>query len=445
MSPPPARTTRRTELTVTALCFAVIVFDGYDLIIYGATLPGLLEYRDWGLTKTEAGAIGSYALIGMLVGALVAGTVTDLIGRRKVMMIGVAWFSLAMIGCALAPSPTWFGLFRMIAGLGLGGVMPTAVALTAEHSRADRRSLNNAIMFSGYSVGGVLAAVLTMNLMPEYGFRVMYWTAAAPLLLVPVLWRLLPESESFLAARGRHEKPKRADLGWGDDPPHPPEELAGSEGPAVPPRRLGVTALFERRHLMPTLLFALTSFLGLLLVYGLNTWLPQIMKSAGFPLSSSLLFLVVMNAGAVVGTVLVAPLGDRLGMKPVTASAFLTAAVSITLLSFATAEPLMYVLVAVAGFGTVGTQIMINAYVAMHFPAEIRATALGWTLGIGRLGAILGPTFGGYLLAADIDVSWNFYAFAIPATLGVALVLFLPAKEKAAGAVPSRAGARQPA
>ncbi|WP_433475750.1 MFS transporter [Spirillospora sp. CA-142024] len=431
MSPPPARTTRRTELTVTALCFAVIVFDGYDLIIYGATLPGLLEYRDWGLTKTEAGAIGSYALIGMLVGALVAGTVTDLIGRRKVMMIGVAWFSLAMIGCALAPSPTWFGLFRMIAGLGLGGVMPTAVALTAEHSRADRRSLNNAIMFSGYSVGGVLAAVLTMNLMPEYGFRVMYWTAAAPLLLVPVLWRLLPESESFLAARGRHEKPKR---------PGSP-----SHGAAVPSRRLGVTALFERRHLMPTLLFALTSFLGLLLVYGLNTWLPQIMKSAGFPLSSSLLFLVVMNGGAVVGTVLVAPLGDRLGMKPVTASAFLTAAVSITLLSFATAEPLMYVLVAVAGFGTVGTQIMVNAYVAMHFPAEIRATALGWTLGIGRLGAILGPTFGGYLLAADVDVSWNFYAFAIPATLGVALVLFLPAKEKAAGTVPSRAGARQPA
>jgi AAHS family benzoate transporter-like MFS transporter len=412
-----------------ALCFAVIVFDGYDLIVYGATLPGLLEYRDWGLTKTEAGAIGSYALIGMLVGALVAGTVTDLIGRRKVLMIGVAWFSLAMIGCALAPSLTWFGLFRLLAGLGLGGVMPTAVALTAEYSRTDRRSLNNAIMFSGYSVGGVLAAVMTMNLMPDHGFRIMYWTGALPLLLVPVLWRLLPESTSFLAVRGSHARKSRTAV--------PPA------GAAAGPPRQGLATLFERVHLLPALLFALTSFLGLLLVYGLNTWLPQIMKSAGYPLSSSLLFLVVMNAGAVFGTVLVAPLGDRLGMRPVTACAFLTAAVSITLLSFATAAPLMYALVAVAGFGTVGTQIMVNAYVAMHFPAGIRATALGWTLGVGRLGAILGPTFGGYLLAADIDASWNFYAFAIPAAAGVALVLFLPAKDKAA--VPSRTAVELPA
>ncbi|MEO3824712.1 aromatic acid/H+ symport family MFS transporter [Actinomadura sp. B10D3] len=428
MSPPPARIARRTELTVMSLCFAVIVFDGYDLIVYGATLPGLLEYQDWGLTKTEAGAIGSYALIGMLAGALVAGAVTDLIGRRRVLMIGVGWFSVAMIGCALAPGPGWFGLCRLLAGLGLGGVMPTAVALTAEYSRADRRSLNNAIMFSGYSVGGVLAAVLTMKLMPEHGFRVMYWTGAAPLLLVPVLWRLLPESASFLAARGRHATGARA---------------GARPGTAAGTSRRHLAELFERRHLTPALLFALTSFLGLLLVYGLNTWLPQIMKSAGYPLSGSLLFLVVMNAGAVFGTILVAPLGDRLGMKPVTASAFLTAAVSITLLSQTTAKPVMYALVAVAGFGTVGTQIMVNAYVAMHFPAQVRATALGWTLGIGRLGAILGPTFGGYLLAADVDVSWNFYAFAIPAAAGAALVLFLPAREKAA--VPAETGVKMPA
>ena len=421
MSPPPAHTARRTELTVVALCFAVIVFDGYDLIVYGATLPGLLEYRDWGLTKTEAGAIGSYALIGMLAGALVAGAATDLIGRRRVLMIGVGWFSIAMIGCALAPGPGWFGVCRLLAGLGLGGVMPTAVALTAEYSRADRRSLNNAIMFSGYSVGGVLAAVLTMRLMPEYGFRAMYWTGAAPVLLVPVLWRLLPESTSFLAARGRHASGAA--------------HASGAPGAARPAESRAslrhLAELFRRRHLVPALLFALISFLGLLLVYGLNTWLPQIMKSAGYPLSSSLLFLVVMNAGAVFGTILVAPLGDRFGMKPVTTFAFLTAAVSITLLSLATAEPLMYALVAVAGFGTVGTQILVNAYVAMSFPPQVRATALGWTLGVGRLGAILGPTFGGYLLAAEIDVAWNFYAFAIPAAVGAALVLTLPAKERA--------------
>ncbi|MGH3519791.1 MAG: MFS transporter [Haloechinothrix sp.] len=190
--------------------------------------------------------------------------------------------------------------------------------------------------------------------------------------------------------------------------------------------------MLNKRYLVPATLFAITSFFGLLLVYGLNTWLPQIMNSAGYPLTSSLLFLVMMNAGAALGSVLVAPIGDRFGMKPVTMLAFASAAVSIFLLSSSTVAPVMYALVAIAGFGTIGTQIMVNAHVAMHFPAEVRATALGWTLGIGRLGAIVGPTFGGILLASGLGTEWNFYAFAIPAAIGVALVALLPGRARAA-------------
>ncbi|KUL20694.1 MFS transporter [Streptomyces regalis] len=396
------------------LCFAVILFDGYDLIVYGAVVPALLQYQPWGLTPTEAGMIGSYALIGMLVGALVAGAVTDLVGRRKVMLICVSWFSLAMVGCAVAPSAELFGFFRLLGGLGLGGVMPTAIALTAEYSAAHRRSLNNALMFSGYPVGGILSAVLALALLPEFGFRIMFWIGALPLVtVVPLLWRFLPESTSYLAAKGT---------------------------PAGPGVKRGVAAMFTRRHLVPALLFAVTSFFGLLLVYGLNTWLPQIMKAAGYPLSSSLLFLVMMNVGAAVGSVLVAPIGDRLGMKPVTAVTFVAAAVSIYLLSSPMAAWVMYALVAVAGFGTIGTQIMVNAYVAMHFPPEVRATALGWTLGIGRLGAVVGPTFGGFLLASDLDMEWNFYAFAIPAAVGALMVLLLPKGARAASPSPATDG-----
>ncbi|MFJ8537171.1 MFS transporter [Streptomyces sp. NPDC093591] len=403
----------RSELTVLGLCFAVILFDGYDLIVYGAVVPALLQYQPWGLTPTEAGMIGSYALIGMLVGALVAGAVTDLVGRRKVLLICVSWFSLAMAACALAPSAELFGLFRLLGGLGLGGVMPTAIALTAEYSAAHRRSLNNALMFSGYPVGGILSAVLALALMPEFGFRIMFWIGALPLVtVVPLLWRYLPESTSYLAAKAT---------------------------PAGPGAKRGVAALFTRRHLGPAALFAVTSFFGLLLVYGLNTWLPQIMKAAGYPLSSSLLFLVMMNVGAAAGSVLVAPIGDRMGMRPVTAVTFTAAALSIYLLSSPTAAWVMYVLVAVAGFGTIGTQIMVNAYVAMHFPPEVRATALGWTLGIGRLGAVVGPTFGGFLLASDLATEWNFYAFAIPAAVGALMVFLLPKGARAASPAPDAA------
>jgi AAHS family benzoate transporter-like MFS transporter len=393
----------RDERLVIGLCFVVIVFDGYDLIVYGATVPALLAYAPWGLTPTAVGAIGSYALVGMLVGALLAGVLTDIVGRRRVMIAGVAWFSVAMAGCAMARNPEAFGVFRLLGGIGLGGVMPTAIALTAEYSRPHRRSLNTALMFSGYAVGGILAALLALALMPANGFRSLYWMGVLPLVtVVPLLVRHLPESMTFLAMKGR---------------------LRGTE-----PRRAGLSVLFTRRHLVPATLFAVTSFFGLLLVYGLNTWLPQIMRTAGYPLTSSLLFLVVMNVGAVVGSLLVAPVGDRIGMRPVTVAAFLAAAVSIYLLHTPMAAPLMYALVAVAGFGTIGCQILVNAYVAMHFPDEVRATALGWTLGIGRLGAIVGPTFGGLLLAADLEVAWNFYAFALPAAFGALVVFLLPGR-----------------
>jgi AAHS family benzoate transporter-like MFS transporter len=392
MTPP------RAERLVIGLCFAVIVFDGYDLIVYGATVPALLAYEPWGLTPTAAGAIGSYALVGMLIGALLAGALTDVVGRRKVLVAGVTWFSVAMAGCALAPNPEVFGLFRLLGGLGLGGVMPTAIALTAENSRPHRRSLNNAIMFSGYAVGGILAALLGLAVLPSLGFRAMYWIGVLPLVtVVPLVLLLLPESTTFLAVREKR-------------------------------RRTGLAVLFTRQHAGPAVLFAITSFFGLLLVYGLNTWLPQIMKTAGYPLSSSLLFLVMMNVGAVAGSLVAAPIGDRIGMRPVTLTAFVAAAVSIYLLHTPMAAPLMYLLVAVAGFGTIGCQILVNAYVAMHFPDEVRATALGWTLGIGRLGAIVGPTFGGILLSSELDVAWNFYAFAIPAAIGALVVLLLPAR-----------------
>ena len=126
------RRVSRTTMRVIAICWVTIIFDGYDLIVYGAVVPDLLEYQQWSLSPEEAGTIGSYALFGMLVGALIAGTITDLVGRRRIILFCIAWFSLAMGLCAIAPSPELFGFFRFLAGLGLGGVVPTASAITIE-------------------------------------------------------------------------------------------------------------------------------------------------------------------------------------------------------------------------------------------------------------------------------------------------------------------------
>lgn len=338
-------------------------------------------------------------------------------------MLGcIAWFSVAMALAAAAPTVELFAAARFVAGLGLGGVVPTAIALTIEYAHPRHRSTTNAVMFSGYSVGGIAASLVAIMVIPSLGWRTMFWIGAVlGALLLPVAWRLLPESANYLLARGRHAEAR---------------ELADRFGlvleePAAPAGRGGgaarVTRLFAPSLVLGTVLFWLGTGVGLLLVYGLNTWLAQIMREAGYPLGSALAFLLVLNLGAIVGTPLLGALADRIGSKPVTVTMFLVAALCIYLLSIPLPAPLLFVLVGVAGACTIGTTILVNAYTAGFYPADMRATGLGWALGVGRLGAILGPLYGGFVLASGWGVAANFYAFAVPALLGAVAMLFVPA------------------
>ena len=434
MSDPTGSVRRRSPLLVVALCFLTIVFDGYDLIVYGSIVPSLID--EWGLTPAQAGAIGSYALVGMLIGALGAGVLTDALGRRRILLVGITWFSLAMVACAVAPNPEILGLLRFVAGLGLGGVIPSAIALTVEYAPRGRRQFYNAAMFAGYSVGGVLAAVLALNLLADHGWRLLLGLGAAPLLLVlPLAWWFLPESVGYLVARGREREAAATAATYGLDLDVVRADSAGSAENGAS----GVRSLFGPSLVRATLLFGAASFCGLLLVYGLNTWLPQIMRQAGYPLGSALTFLLVLNLGAIVGALAASKLADRFGPKPVTVAAFVLATVCLLVLSQRVGTGLLFVAVAVAGLGSVGTQILVNGYVAVHYPAAVRATGLGWALGVGRAGAVVGPLFGGWVLTSGIGFEFNFYGFAVPALAGALLIAMVPrVRADAKAQVPAR-------
>jgi AAHS family benzoate transporter-like MFS transporter len=194
----------RFHWIVMALCALLLIFDGYDLFIYGVVLPSIMQ--EWGLTPLQAGALGSYALFGMMFGALAFGTLADRIGRKKGIAICFALFSSATIINGFASNPTEFGICRFLAGLGCGGLMPNAVALMNEYAPKRLRSTLVAIMFSGYSVGGMLAAGVGIYMLPRFGWEAMFFAAAVPLLLLPlILWKL-PESVGFLLRQGRHEQ-----------------------------------------------------------------------------------------------------------------------------------------------------------------------------------------------------------------------------------------------
>jgi MFS transporter, AAHS family, benzoate transport protein len=411
----------RFHWMVMALCALLLIFDGYDLFIYGVVLPSIMQ--EWGLTPLQAGALGSYALFGMMFGALAFGTLADRIGRKKGIAICFALFSCATIVNGFASNPTEFGICRFIAGLGCGGLMPNAVALMNEYAPKRLRSTLVAIMFSGYSVGGMLAAGVGIYMLPRFGWESMFFAAAIPLLLLPlILWKL-PESVGFLLRQGRHEQARemlqKIQPGLHIDAADQ-LHMSDTKGKGV-----AVFELFRDGRALRTLCLWLAFFCCLLMVYALSSWLPKLMANAGYSLGSSLSFLLALNFGGMAGAILGGWLGDRFNLSKVMVAFFVAAAVSISLLGFKSPTPLLYLLIFVAGATTIGTQILLYAGAAQFYGLSIRSTGLGWASGIGRNGAIVGPLLGGALMGINLPLQLNFLAFAVPGAIAaIAMTVF---------------------
>jgi AAHS family benzoate transporter-like MFS transporter len=412
-------------------CAVLIIFDGYDLVIYGSVRSSLTT--EWGLTPLQAGGLASYALMGMMFGALVFGTVSNIIGYKKVIAICVVLFSSFTFLCGFADSPQTFSLFRFFAGLGIGGLMPTVVALTTEYSPKKMKTVLTTIMFSGYAVGGMLSALMGINLIPAFGWQSVFYVGIIPLLLLPVAYIKLPESMAFLIKKGRNEEAKTI----AQKIKQTNAENIDFTIQTTKTNSVGFTELFKKGMAWNTLMFWIIFFMNLLANYGLNTWLPELMKKAGYGLGSNLTFLFVLNFGAIFGAIGGGLLGDKFDLKKVIAIFFTIAALSLALLSIKFDTVVLYLIIGITGATIVGTQILAYSYVAQRYPATYRSTGIGWASGIGRLGAIIGPILGGMLLKLELPFHQNFYICAIPATIA-AIATFLVKndrlKEKIVGA-----------
>ena len=413
---------------VPALCGFAVGFDGYDLIVYGTVVPALLEYQAWGLTPERVGVIGSYAIIGMLVGALLAGTVTDVIGRRKALLICVTWFSIFTAACGVAPSPEIFGLFRFLAGIGLGGLIPVATALTLEYAPGHRRNLIYTAMMATYNVGGILAAGLAILLIPRFGWQIMFLIAIVPLLIVvPLGLKYLPESISFLVAQGRRDEAESLSRRFGVPMQEVAKTVEQEEATASHEGKLnGLKTILSRLYFLRSVAFWAASFCGLMLIYGFSTWLPDTMTRAGYSVGSALSFLLLFQGGAVIGNLVAGGLADRFGTKIICGLFFAIAAIGISMLSIKMPLVLTYLFAGVAGAGVFAAMVLVYSYIGQYYPASSRATALGWAAGIGRTGAIVGPILGGFLAGAGLAVPWGFYSFAIAGVIAALIIFLLP-------------------
>ncbi|OOR91900.1 MFS transporter [Moraxella caviae] len=403
-------------------CLLIIIFDGYDLVIYGVALPLLME--QWSLTAVEAGMLASSALAGMMFGAMIFGALADRIGRKKAIMLCTAFFSGFTFLGAFAPSPTEFAVLRFLAGLGIGGVMPNLVALTSEYAPKKLRATMVSIMFSGYAVGGIISALLGSFLVKDYGWEIMFYLAGIPLLGFPLIWKFLPESVTFLVKDNQQDKarhiigkllpsanlPANATLVLNEIP----AQAASAQSDK---KQSAFVQLFTEGRAFGTLMFWVAFFMCLLMTYTLSSWLPKLMLSAGYSLGASILFLFALNIGAMIGAIAGGFLADKFHLKPVIVTMCALAAVSISALAINSPPVILYTLVAVAGATTIGTSILLYSYLAQFYPLHIRTTGIGCASAVSRVGAIVGPVMTGAILAMNLPHAYNFLAIGIPALL----------------------------
>jgi AAHS family benzoate transporter-like MFS transporter len=384
-----------------------VVFDGYDLIVYGTVQSSLISETGWGLSKATAGTIGSMAFLGMMIGAIFAGRMADSWGRRRTILGCAVIFSIFTILCAFAPNAAIFGVLRLLAGMGLGGLVPSANALVAELVPTKWRSIIATLMMSGVPIGGSIAALVGIQLIPAFGWESMFLVAVLALLIVvPLGLKYLPETLA----------PDRA--------------VRKAAGGSTIKEPSGFSSLLRTPYLGVSVLFAVATIATLFAWYGLGTWLPNLMQLAGYNLGSALTFALALNLGAGAGSDITAWAGTRFGPIPTAIAAAAVAAGALVVLVAGPPVGVVYFMLVLAGVGTHGTQCLIIAAVASHYPGHLRGTALGWALGTGRIGAVAAPQVGGLLLTAGLGVSSNFLAFAGAAAIAAVLLAAVGLKLK---------------
>lgn len=412
-------------------CLFVIFFDGYDLVIFSIALPLLL--KEWDMTLFNGGILASAALAGMMVGAMIFGSLADKFGRKNIIMVCVLCFSTFTFICAFSKTPEQFALLRFLSGLGIGGVMPNLVALTSEYAPKKSRATMVSVMFSGVSVGGMGASLFGTLFVQKYGWEVLFYFAVVPLFLFPLLWKFLPPSISYLVKENKQEQAKK--YLQKVDPTltlAPNETLAIAANPhaaaGAPTSRAQGSAfsqLFTEGRAFSTLMFWVAFFMCLLVTYTLGSWLPKLMIAAGYSLGASIWFMFALNFGATFGSIIGGYLADRFHLKPVLVAMCTIAAASISGLAFNSPPAVLYTLVAIAGATTIGASILLYSYLAQFYPLHIRTTGIGCASAVGRIGSIVGPIFTGYLLTINLSHTWNFLAIGVAAIITALAMLVL--------------------
>ena len=409
------------QLKLLATCAAVLFLDGFDTQAIGYVAPVLA--KEWGMTKGALGPVFSAGLFGLMIGALLFGPLADRIGRKKIIVLSTLAFGIGALVTALVQDVNALLAIRFLTGLGLGGAMPNAIATTSEFNPRRRRATMVMIMFCGFSVGAALGGLLAAVLIPHFGWRSVFVVGGlAPLLLVPILALRLPELVRFLALTGRANA-RVAGLLSAINPKAafaPATQFVVRE-----PHLAGIPVLhlFREGRTLVTLLLWVVFFMSLLDIYFLANWLPTVLNDLGASVSEAAAIGSMLQVGGVVGTFALGSIIDRFSFRALALVYFIAVFAVGAIGQLGHSTVLVTMAIFASGFCVVGGQIAANALAAAFYPTSVRSSGVGWALGIGRVGSIVGPLVGGALMTMKWSTADVFMA-AAGAALCAALATF---------------------
>ena len=419
------------QIRVLILCALAVMLDGFDTQAIGYVAPAVA--RDLHLGPVALSHVFASGLIGLMIGALTLGPVADRFGRRRIIILCTAWFGVLALATATADSFTSLTALRFLTGLGLGGVMPNTIALTAEFCPRRSRGTMVMVMFCGFPLGATLGGFAAAPIIPAYGWQYVFVLGGIlPFFLVPVLFFRLPESIRYLVLQGdasEHVAKLLAHI-------NPSLVFGGETNFVVREERapgIAVGHLFRQRRALATLLLWVIFFASLLDLFLLSNWLPTVFHNAGISLSLAVIATALFQGGGVAGTLALGRFVDRFGAYRVLSLTYLLGAVFIALLGLSHSIFAIMGCTFCAGIGIIGGQTGANVLAASIYPTFIRSTGVGWALGIGRIGSIIGPIVGGIMLSLHWPLTTIFLAAAVPAVCGSAAIHLLSRSQTGTG------------
>lgn len=421
----------RYQYMILALCALAVLLDGFDVQAMGFVAPAIKQ--EWQVAPTVFGPIFSASLFGMVIGSLALSALADRIGRRPVMIGAVLASGLATLATSFAQSVEALLVLRFLTGIGLGAILPNALALTSEYSPARNKTFLVMMMACFLSIGAAVGGATAALLIPDWGWRAVFVVGGlGPLVVGVVMLFFLPESLQVLLLKGQGQGREQVIRILNR---MVPGQIVGAATRIVfgEEKRRGVPIrqLFSDGRRATTLLLWLMHFANLAILYFLANWLPTLVRDAGLPLRTSVIAGTILQGASVLGALCLARLITRYGFFRVLPLSYLIGALGIGLIGqVASSAQSLFAVVFVVGFCAIGGLNGINALAVASYPASLRTTGIGWALGVGRFGSILAPVLGGILVANQWSISSLFLVAAAPA---VVLALSLLVMKRLAG------------